>query len=58
MKVYNKRGNISLKEKAMVKELENYVQEQLSNDPNFVIQPANNPSELEDLYKKYAINKQ
>ena len=55
MKVYNKRGNISLKEKAMVKELENYVQEQLSNDPNFVIQPANNPSELEDLYKKYAI---
>lgn len=55
MKVYNKRGNISLKEKAMVKELENYVQEQLSNDPNFVIQPANNPSELEDLYKKYTI---
>ena len=33
MKVYNKRGNISLKEKAMVKELDNYVQEQLSNDP-------------------------
>jgi hypothetical protein len=55
MKVYNKRGNISLKEKAMVKELENYVQEQLNNDPNFVIQPANNPSELEDLYKKYTI---
>ncbi len=55
MKVYNKRGNISLKEKAMVKELENYVQEQLSKDPNFVLQPANNPSELEDLYKKYAI---
>lgn len=55
MKVYNKRGNISLKEKAMVKELENYVQEQLGNDPNFVFQPANNPSELEDLYKKYAI---
>ena len=55
MKVYNKKGNISLKEKAMVKELESYVQQQLDNDPNFVFQPANNPSELEDLYKKYAI---
>ena len=55
MKVYNKRGNISLKEKAMVKELEKYVQEQLSNDPNFILKPANNQSELEDMYKEFAI---
>lgn len=55
MKVYNKRGNITLKEKAMVKELENYVQEQLNNDPNFTFEPANNQSELEDLYNKYTI---
>lgn len=55
MKVYNKRGNISLKEKAMVRELESYVQTQLAEDPNFTFQPANNQDELENLYKKYAV---
>jgi hypothetical protein len=54
MKVYNKRGNISLKEKAMVKELEKYVQLEVAKDPNFIFEPANNQVELETLYQKHA----
>ena len=55
MKVYNKKGNISLKEKAMVKELEKYVQSQMAKDPNYSFEPANNQVELEALYKQYGV---
>lgn len=54
MKVYNKRGNISLKEKAMVKELEKYVQTELENDPSFQFKPAENIEELQSYFNKYA----
>jgi hypothetical protein len=55
MKVYNRKGNISLKEKAMVREVEKAVDILAKEDPNFKINPANNISELEELYNKYAV---
>ena len=54
-KVYVKKGNISLKEKAMVRELEKTYARLVEEDPDFVVKTANSPSELEDLYNKYAI---
>lgn len=55
IKVYNRKGNITLKEKAMVRELEKAVAKLQQEDPNFSFKPANNPSELEDLYNEYAV---
>lgn len=55
IKVYNRKGNISLKEKAMVREVEKAVALLTKEDPNFEFKPANSLSELEDLYSKYAI---
>jgi len=55
VKVYNRKGNISLKEKAMVRELEKAVAKLQQTDPNFKLTPANNLSELEDLYSEYAV---
>jgi len=55
IKVYNRKGNVSLKEKAMVRELEKAVAKLQQEDPNFQIKPANNISELEGLYNEYAI---
>jgi hypothetical protein len=55
IKVYNRKGNISLKEKAMVREVEKAVALLSKEDPNFEFKPANSLSELEDLYSKYAI---
>jgi hypothetical protein len=55
VKVYNRKGNISLKEKAMVRELEKAVLKLQQEDPNFQFKPANNPSELEGLYNEYAV---
>jgi hypothetical protein len=55
IKVYNRKGNISLKEKAMVREIEKAVDVLAQEDPNFEIKPANNISELEELYNKYAV---
>ena len=55
-KVYVKKGNISLKEKAMVRELEKTYARLVEEDPDFVVKTANNPSELEELYNKYTIS--
>ena len=55
IKVYNRKGNISLKEKAMVREVEKAVDLLAKEDPNFELKPANNLSELEELYSKYAV---
>ena len=55
IKVYNRKGNISLKEKAMVREVEKAVDLLAKEDPNFELKPANNISELEELYSKYAV---
>jgi hypothetical protein len=55
IKVYNRKGNIGLKEKAMVRELEKAVAKLQQEDPNFQFKPANNISELEGLYNEYAI---
>lgn len=55
IKVYNRKGNITLKEKAMVRELEKAVTKLQQADANFKLTPANNLSELEDLYNEYAI---
>jgi hypothetical protein len=55
IKVYNRKGNISLKEKAMVREVEKAVDLLAKDDPNFELKPANNLSELEELYSKYAV---
>ena len=55
IKVYNRKGNISLKEKAMVRELEKAVAKLQQEDPNFQFKSANNPSELEGLYNEYAV---
>lgn len=55
IKVYNRKGNISLKEKAMVREVEKAVDLLAKEDPNFELKPANNLSELEELYNKYAV---
>lgn len=55
IKVYNRKGNISLKEKAMVREVEKAVIRLQQEDPNFQFNPANNISELEGLYNQYAI---
>jgi hypothetical protein len=56
MKVYNKRGNTTLKEKAMVRELEKAVTAMQRENPDFSITPANNPAELEDLYNQYVVS--
>lgn len=55
VKIYTRKGNISLKEKAMVRELEKAVTRLSAEDPNFKLTPANNLVELEELYNKYAI---
>jgi len=55
IKVYNRKGNISLKEKAMVREIEKAIDLLAKEDPNFELKPANNLSELEELYSKYAV---
>jgi hypothetical protein len=55
VKVYNRKGNVSLKEKAMVRELEKAIETLKQEDPNFAFQPANNISELEELYNQYAV---
>jgi len=54
MKVYKKRGNISLKEKAMVKEIEKYVESELAKDPNFVFKPAENEEELKAYFDEFS----
>ena len=55
IKVYTRKGNISLKEKAMVREVEKALSRLQQEDPNFKFKPANNISELEGLYNQYAI---
>jgi len=55
MKVYNKRGNTTLKEKAMVRELEKTMSSMLREDPDFSFTPANNQAELESLYNQYVV---
>lgn len=55
IKVYNRKGNISLKEKAMVREVEKAIENLKQSDPNFDFKPANNISELEELYNQYAV---
>lgn len=55
MKVYNKRGNTTLKEKAMVRELEKTMSSMLKENPDFIFQPANNQAELEALYNQYVV---
>lgn len=55
IKVYNRKGNISLKEKAMVREVEKAVTRLQQEDPTFQFNPANNISELEGLYNQYAV---
>ena len=55
MKVYNKRGNTTLKEKAMVRELEKTMSSLLREDPDFSFTPANNQAELESLYNQYVV---
>ena len=55
MKVYNKKGNTTLKEKAMVRELEKTISAMLQEDPDFTFTPANNQAELESLYNQYAV---
>jgi len=54
--VYERKGNISLKEKAMVREVEKAISLLQQEDPNFTFDPAKTPSELEDLYNEYAIS--
>jgi hypothetical protein len=54
--VYERKGNISLKEKAMVREVEKAINLLKQDDPNFTFNPAKTPSELEDLYNEYAIS--
>jgi hypothetical protein len=56
MKVYNKRGNTTLKEKAMVRELEKTVSRMQKENPDFSFSPANNQAELEDLYNQYVVS--
>lgn len=56
MKVYNKRGNTSLKEKAMVRELEKTFSAMQKENPDFSFTPANNQAELEALYNQYAVS--
>lgn len=53
--VYERKGNISLKEKAMVREVEKAINVLKQEDPNFTFNPAKTPSELEDLYNEYAV---
>ena len=55
MKVYNKRGNTTLKEKAMVRELEKTMSSMLQENPDFTFNPANNQAELEALYNQYVV---
>lgn len=55
MKVYNKRGNTTLKEKAMVRELEKTMSSMLQENPDFTFNPANNQAELEALYNQFVI---
>lgn len=55
IKVYNRKGNISLKEKAMVREVENALSQLEIKGKPLDFSPANNLSELEDLYNKYAV---
>lgn len=55
MKVYNKRGNTTLKEKAMVRELEKTMSSMLQQNPDFTFNPANNQAELEALYNQYVV---
>lgn len=55
VKVYNKKGNIPMKEKKLVSQLQAKITELMNDDPSFKFQPANNASELEDLYKQYCI---
>lgn len=55
MKVYNKRGNTTLKEKAMVRELEKTMSSMLQENPDFTFNPANNQDELEALYNQYVV---
>jgi hypothetical protein len=54
--VYERKGNISLKEKAMVREVEKAINLLKQEDPDFTFNPAKTPSELEDLYNEYAIS--
>lgn len=55
IKVYNRKGNISLKEKAMVREVEKALSQLEIEGKPLDFSPANNLAELEDLYNKYAV---
>lgn len=55
IKVYNRKGNISLKEKAMVREIEKAILLRKTEATPLEITPANNIVELEELYNTYVI---
>lgn len=55
IKVYNRKGNISLKEKAMVRELEKAIAKLEAEGQSLDFKTANNLSELEELYNQYAV---
>jgi hypothetical protein len=55
IKIYNKKGTLSLKEKAMVRELEKATDLLIKEDPSFSLSPANDISELQDLFNNYAV---
>lgn len=57
MKVYNKRGNKNYKEKKLLKDLEPYIQKQMSENPNFEKEfiPATNYSELQKIHSRYVV---
>ena len=56
IKVYNKRGNTTLKEKRMVEQITEKVSELLEQNPNYTFTPANTPSELEKLYNEICVD--
>jgi hypothetical protein len=55
IKVYNRKGNISLKEKAMVRGIEKAIAQLEAEGESLDFKTANNLSELEQLYNQYAV---
>ncbi len=56
IKVYNKTGNTSYKEKNFIKSIREAIAEKLSKDPNFQFTPANNFEELTALHRELCID--
>jgi hypothetical protein len=56
IKVYNKRGNTTLKEKRMVEQISDKLAELLEENPDYTFTPANTPAELEKLYNEICVD--